>query len=83
MNLHGIAAEGFFRALTLLQRRLRSTIWKVKEGTETNTRSQCLWELVLNAAVQLSAKAAASSAITVDLQSAVKGIIYYIKVSPL
>jgi hypothetical protein len=83
MNPHGIAAGGFFRALTLLQRRLRTTVWKVNGGTETNTRSQCSWVHVLNAAALSSGKAAASSATTVGLQSAGKGVICSIEVSPL
>jgi ribonucleoside-diphosphate reductase alpha chain len=66
-----------------LQRRLRNTMWKVIEVTETNTRSQCSWVHVLNAAVPSRGKAAASYAITAGLQSADKSIICYIELSPL
>ena len=74
MNPHGIAAGGFFRALTPLQRRSRTTMWKVNEGTGTNTRSQCSWVHVLNAAALSSGKAAASSAIIAGSQNAGKSI---------
>ena len=72
MNLHGIAAGGFFRAPTPSQRHLKSTVWKARGVTETNTGLPCSWEHVLSAAEQSSAKAAASSATTAGLPSAGK-----------